>query len=477
MTQGAAPYVDIRDGNWPASHWLHALSVALSGPGFEGWRRFDLLLLLPALLGGATLARQVWGRDAALWFVLLYPWLYITSGAWFAGQRDIVAGHFLLGSLAAHWALLHGGRPALAAVAGAGLTAATLVKPTFAIFAPVIALHAAALAGLGRIAWAEAARGVLRIAFWSVAVLVAAALLLLAQGGTAAAFWEHAVLAIVVRIPETALPASVSLYALGRAVGGAWHWIALGAAATTLLAWRGGASRARAGVLLGWLFVAGGLVSLLVQGHALTYYLGPIFTGLVWLLCGALGQASRRLARPGPLRIVAGLGIALALAGTAVKVRHAYGPLWPVLRGEAPRSEWERRFPAGDELTAAEARVLAEQLRPFLPAGSTLLVWGRANVLNLLVARPQPTGFYHKPHVQRGVLPARFLEPWTREIVEDLTTRPPAAVVIDEEPRFARTPLRRFLEEMLAEGYRPIGGAGRVTLHVARDGRPTGATP
>ena len=28
---GHAPYVDIRDGNWPLSHWLHALSVALWG--------------------------------------------------------------------------------------------------------------------------------------------------------------------------------------------------------------------------------------------------------------------------------------------------------------------------------------------------------------------------------------------------------------------------------------------------------------
>ena len=477
LTRGEAPYVDIRDGNWPAAHWLHSLSVAVSGPGFGGWRRFDLFLLTLGVIAGASLCSRIWGRSAALWFGLLYPWLYVTAGYWFAGQRDIVATHFSLVALAGHWAIVQGGHRGLASLAGASLTTATLVKPTFAILAGVIALHATLLAMLRRISWTASLQSVALIAIWSIAALFAAVGVLLFQGATLESFWEHAVESMLIRIPGDSLPPGKALRSALDVTLGSWHWIAVGGIAATVLALRGRSPRELSGVLLCWLFVLAGLASSVAQGHGWSYYLAPVFTGLVLLLCGALGQATRLAAQPGISRVFAVIGIAIALGGAVKKTWTAYGPLLPVLTSGAPWQEWEDRFPAGDDLTASDARALAEELRPWLPDGASMLVWGRVNLLNLLVERPQPTGFYHKPHVQRDYLPDRFRLPWTREIIEDLTERPPTVVVIDTQTRFKDTAIRKFIEEMLAARYRKLRTAGATTVYLALDAEAGGNNP
>ncbi|MEM9177185.1 MAG: hypothetical protein AAGC67_18380 [Myxococcota bacterium] len=161
IQQGQAPYVDIRDGNWPLSHWLHALSVALWGTDEFGWRRTDLLVLLLCMVGGTPLVAQLGGRAAVRWFWFLHPLLYFASGDWFAGQRDIIAGHFGLAALSLSWRFLEAGRTTRAALGGAALTATVLIKPTFALFALVVPVLAAALARRGDLAPREAVAKIL----------------------------------------------------------------------------------------------------------------------------------------------------------------------------------------------------------------------------------------------------------------------------------------------------------------------------
>ncbi|MCR9097857.1 MAG: hypothetical protein NXI30_26865 [bacterium] len=469
---GQAPYVDIRDGNWPLSHWLHAVSVAFWGLDEFGWRRTDVVILLLGVAGGTPLVAQLGGRAAVRWFWFLHPILYMTSGHWFAGQRDIIAGHFGLAALALAWRFLVAGGVARVALAGAALTAAVLVKPTFALFALVVPVLAGVLARRGELAPREAVRGVAVVAGWSLAALLVAVLVLALQGATLSAFWDHAIVAIVTRVPADSAPLAERFATIVRYCVGGYHWVIVAAIVATVVAFRSSDRAPRTAAGLGWATVIVGVLSYLAQGHDLVYYAGPILVGLSALTAGALGQATGAVARTGGWRWAAIALIGLALIGSAAKIRTAFGDLFPVLTGERDRATWEARFEAGDGVALDDARDIARELAAALPADGPLLVWGRANVLHLLLERRQPSGFYHPPHFQRTYLPARLFEPWQAEFIADLEADPPAAAWVRNVTDFGETPASRFLTRWLDAHYvagRAVG-AGRVYVR-----RPEGS--
>lgn len=453
IDRGHAPYVDLRDGNWPVSHWLHALSVGLWGPDVLAWRRTDLGLLVLGVSAGVPLVARLGGRLAISWWLLVYPLLYVTSGAWFAGQRDIVAAHLGLAAVTMAWRALEGGARWAVGLSGLALTAAVLIKPTFALFALIVPGLAWHLTRSGALDRAAALRGVLAIAAASVAALGLAIVVLALQGATSSAFWEHAIVGIVTRVPNDSVPVGESLLGILAQTGRSWHWLSGGAVLATLVAIRSGEAAARTAVGLGWSIVAVGVVSHLAQGHNLAYYLGPVMVGLSVLLAGGLAWASRSLSSPGPPRFVAALLLALATLGVASKLRGAYGELIPVWAGARERATWESRFFAGDGLSLAQAREVAAELAAAVPPDGTLLVWGRANVLNLLASRPQPTGFYHPPHFQREFLPGALFARWEEEFIADLERHRPEAAWVREVHAFGNTRSSRFLERWLAERY------------------------
>lgn len=468
IQRGDAPYVDIRDGNWPMSHWLHAISVALWGTDEFGWRRTDLLTLALGVAAGTSLVARLGGRAAVRWFWLLHPLLYLTAGYWFAGQRDVIAGHFGLAALALSWRFLEERRVWQAALGGAALTAAVLVKPTFALFALVVPALAMVLVRRGERTPEEAVRAVATIAAWSFGVLVLAFGVLALQGSHASAFWEHAIVAIVTRVPADSVPLSESFADLLRHCAASYHWITGFALIATFVAFGSEDRGPRTAAALAWSIVGVGVVSYLVQGHNLTYYAGPILVGLSVLAAGALAWATRAIGERGVPRGVAVALIGLAVLGSAAKIRTAFGDLIPVVLGERDRAAWEARFEAGDGLDLVTARGIAEDLAAAVPEGRPLLVWGRANLLNLLVEREQPTGFYHPPHFQRAFLPGTLLEPWQAEFIADLEANPPPAAWVRNVMDFGETPASRFLQTWLETHYAPgpAFGEGRVYLRI-----------
>ena len=469
---GHAPYVDIRDGNWPLSHWLHAVSVALWGTDVFGWRRTDVLLLLGAVAAGTPLVARLGGRSAVRWFWFLHPLLYLTTGSWFAGQRDVIAGHFGLAALALSWRHLENGARLPAALGGTALTAAVLVKPTFALFAPIVALLALALARRGDLVPRAAVRGVLTIAAWSLAALLASMVVLALQGARPEAFWEHAIVAIVSRVAADSVPLGASLFEILRFCAGDYHWVTAFAWVATGLALRSADPAQRTAVALAWSIAGVGAASYLVQGHNLTYYAGPILVGLSVLAAGTLGWATRALAEEGARRWVGLALVALAVLGSAAKIRTSYADLILVVAGRGDRTAWEARYPAGDGIDLVEARGLAQELATAVPPGRPLLVWGRANVLNLLAERPQPTGFYHPPHFMREFLPGTIFAPWQDEFIADLERDPPPAAWVRNVMDFGETPASVFLATWLAEHYVPgrAVASGRIYFRVPETG-------
>jgi len=183
---GAAPYRDLFDMNFPGVYVLHMLALKLFGAGDMGFRAFDLVWLAATSLAAAALAAP-WGSLAAAGAALFFAVYHLAGGAWQAGQRDFLLCPFLLlGALAvARWTERPAARARLV-WAGLALGAAITVKPH-------ASLLAAALAGLvAVVAWREGGGLALAVGIFAAALAVAPAMVVawLAAKGALAAWRE-----------------------------------------------------------------------------------------------------------------------------------------------------------------------------------------------------------------------------------------------------------------------------------------------
>jgi hypothetical protein len=183
---GAAPYRDLFDMNFPGVYLLHALALGLFGAGDVGWRVFDLAWLAATSLAAAALAAP-WGGFAALGAGLFFTVYHLAGGAWQAGQRDFLLCPFLIvGALAvARWAERPAARVSLV-WAGLALGAAITVKPH-------AGLLAAALVGLvAVVAWRDGRALALPLGIFAAALIVAPVVVVgwLAAKGALAAWRE-----------------------------------------------------------------------------------------------------------------------------------------------------------------------------------------------------------------------------------------------------------------------------------------------
>jgi hypothetical protein len=150
ISEGAVPYRDLFDMNFPGVYLLHLLALTVLGEGGVGWRTFDLAWLALAALGVAALAAP-WGRVAAAGGALCFAAYHLRGGAWQAGQRDFLLCPFLLGGAlgVARW---HERRETSALwLAGLALGAGVMVKPHAVLFvAAMLALVVATARGDAR---------------------------------------------------------------------------------------------------------------------------------------------------------------------------------------------------------------------------------------------------------------------------------------------------------------------------------------
>lgn len=172
MTEGAVPYRDLFDMNFPGVYLIHMAVLTLLGAGDAAWRIFDLAWLTGGALAVAALAAP-WGFVAAVggaWFFVAY---HLAGGAWNAGQRDFLLCPFLLLGAwgVARWSERSDGRIDLAA-GGLALGAGIMIKPHAAAFAVALALLIAGVAWReGRTLWASSALFIATTALLPLAVI------------------------------------------------------------------------------------------------------------------------------------------------------------------------------------------------------------------------------------------------------------------------------------------------------------------
>ncbi len=163
--EGAAPYRDLFDMNFPGTYLVHLALLRTLGAGDVAWRVFDLGWLAASAAAVAAFAAP-WGVVAAAGGALFFAAYHVASGAWQAGQRDFLLCLFLLvGALGiVRW--LERPRSVLSLVwGGLALGAGATIKPHALLFAAALgALVVGVSWRAGRVAPVTAFAGAIALA-------------------------------------------------------------------------------------------------------------------------------------------------------------------------------------------------------------------------------------------------------------------------------------------------------------------------
>jgi hypothetical protein len=429
ILEGAVPYRDLFDMNFPGVYLVHAAGLVLLGPGAGAFRALDLVWLAATAAGlAAALAR--FGGVAAVAGAALFALYHLAGGAWRAGQRDFLLCLPLAWATAAALADLARPRAATLALAALGLGAAPWLKPHALVLAPLaLALAARRPAGHRAAAFAVAAAGLVAPA--------ALALGWLGWAGGLSAFGDIVggyLVPLYSGLGRASLVEAVRGHDLGVPVlAGLGAWALAGLLALGRPAWRDG----RSAVLGAGL--AYGAAHFVAQGKGWEYHLYPFALYAIALGAAGLGVARER-GRPWPaVVLVTALAVSTGVLGW--KGARNLDPAWV-------RAKVER------------AHAVAGVLAPLVAGGGTVQVLdttdGGVHALYLLGVR-QPTRFlydfpfYHDvdhPYVRR----------LRAEALADLRRRPPVAVVLFERgwPAGGYERLAAFpgLAAWLETGYR-----------------------
>jgi len=454
ILEGAAPYRDLFDMNFPGTYALHLGVVGLLGTGDAAWRAFDLAWLAAGSLAVAALAAP-WGGVASAGGALFFAAHHLAGGAGQAGQRDFLLCPFLLlGALGvARWleapaAAPAGGAPGAGAprwraLVGAGLAlgAAITIKPHTAVLAA--ALGAFVVAG---------GRGPRRAA---PAALYAAAVL---APPAASVAWVGA-LGALPAWRAIVLEYLVPLYArLGRPPSWGFHrWQAWIPVAVALGVTIGATVRRRRLTSRHAVVLAGlgyGIAHYVGQGKGWEYHVYPAAAFASALLFAELGRLLR--AR----RPLAGAALAASLVA-AVVMLGAKG-------AEAADAAW---------IADKERRVAAivAALRGRLAPGDLVQVLdttggGVHALLRLGVA--QPTRFVYDFHFFHDTS-APVIQALRAELVRGLDARPPRCIVVLDEgwPAGGQERIAAFpeLADRLGRGFRPAARGDGWVIHAQRD--------
>jgi hypothetical protein len=410
--EGAVPYRDLFDMNFPGAYLLHRGVLALLGGGDLAFRVFDL-----AWLGGTCALLAAYSRPFGVWSAsgaaLLFAAYHLAGGAWRAGQRDFLLVLFLLGGahlVARYWE--DGTRLRPLALAGLALGAGMTMKPHTALWWLVLAATAAEGARRSGRQWWSAAATVIG---FGLLVPAAVALWLWTAGGLAPFLdmLTRYVLPLYSGLGRAPLWQALGGHPYGREI-----LILVGTLAALSLwrAWAGREFDIRRGLLL--MGLGYGAVHYGIQGKGWEYHLYPLLGFAAPL---ATSWVDRRPVEGGR-RTRAALSQA-ALLGGLVLLTVVLG-----LKGvEAAEPQW---------IALKERRVqsLVADLAGRVERGGTVQVLdttdGGIHALFLL-RLPQPTRFLYDFHFFHDV-EHPYIRALRREFLDGLQRRPPQFLVVFE---------------------------------------------
>jgi hypothetical protein len=430
--QGDLYYAGAVEQNFPGKMVLHEIGIRLFGVEFWSFRAIDALLLGLATWAGAGFLWRTGFRSAPWIFLFLYPVIYVTSGYWTAGQRDIVAMGILMGALC-----LMGSPPSRRAgmaslAAGALVAMAVLIRPTYL----------SALVGLLIFEWLRFAGEPARV--WTARLGQSIALCLGFGAVIGAAAWYGARLGVLDDFYQQAILFNLEAYQVPQprsrlvppmlfVLSNSWHWIVvLGLLGGAIWGVQRGWSR---GLLLIVGLVAAVLLSYFAQNKGFGYHLGGLLPLMVVLIAAGVDGLNRwrREARRPALRHLAALGLLFAIAlaglGSAKKLWAYRDNAVALLHGDFAPVQHDPRQPVWADISES-----VQIIREGSPPDAHVLQWGRVFVVPFLAERRASLRFFQLAGLDR-LATSGFsgYAAWTDEIARDLRDKPPAFAVIDKK--------------------------------------------
>ncbi len=434
---GAVYYADVAEQNWPGAMLLHELGIRLFGVHFWTFRLIDYLVLQVVTMAGAWFLYKAGFRVAPWIFLVVYPVLYVTTGIWMAGQRDIVAAGLLVAAAALTMAAWRSEAEvnrrkssvleARYLLAGGLVAFAVLTRPTYLSY----------LVGLILLEWLrfpderERQRAPLRRTTSLVLGFALPTCVLILAGALTNSlddFYEQTILFNVEAYPveESRLRLIVPL---ADTVLGSWHWVT-GLALAGLLLWVSRSGFCRPQVLIVGL-IATVLISYVFQNKGFGYHLGGLLPALC-LLAGVLVEQlaiwRRDLQGRGRRMLGAALAAALVLIlmGTVAKFRSLLPHAQALAEGR-----FEPYYVGEGRPTWPEIQAMVRTIREGSSPNDHVLQWGRLFEIGYLAERPSSLRFISTPALT--LLSDRFSETqsWLAEVRRDLEAQRPTFVAID----------------------------------------------
>ncbi|KGJ02421.1 hypothetical protein SAMN04487972_1347 [Paracoccus halophilus] len=424
-TQGRPFYAGSFDMNWPGAMLLHEAAIRLFGPAGWSWHLLDFLLVqLAAMAAGLFLWRA--GFRFAPWIVLvLYPPLYVTAGAWMAGQRDIVAMGLLIMACCAMLAPARRERGALIS-AGALVAFAVLIRPTYlSVLVGLLILEALPRDWLGQPRRDGILARLLALGMGFALVILAVLAWAVAVGNLDDWYQQSVMFTSQVYYGEPPMDLTQTLITLFTRW---WHWLSLGGLVGLVL-WvlRDRGVRYPLALLLG--LACAILLSFFAQNKGFGYHIAGFVPLLAMLMAVAIDQLAARAvaARNQRLRWLAG-GAAIALAGLAAlgtvnKIASNSGLLRDYWQNGLAPVAGGYGIPAEDQ--ARMIRIIQAESTP----EDTLAQYGTAHHIPYLARRLPPHRFI-TPAIELMNQEFALYQPWLAEIRDGLRARPPAFVLI-----------------------------------------------
>jgi hypothetical protein len=440
--EGAIPYRDLFDMNFPGVYLIHLAVLGTLGSGDAAWRAFDVAWLGVTSLLVAEIAMP-WGGLAATGGALFFAAYHLGGGAWQVGQRDFLLCPFLLAAAlgVARW----GERRDWIAlvVGGLALGAGATIKPHVLIFAMALMLMLLVVPGRPRRArWIAAA-----LFAGSVSLAPLAVVVWLATHGALEPWRRIVVDYLMPFYARLGRPSTWTVY----------RWSLWPPIATALALSLGSAIVARRFTFRHAVVIAGvgyGLLHYVGQGKGWEYHLYPLAAFVAVLLFSELPAVlrARRL-------VVGGLllsSLAMIVAVLAVTGATTAEATWI----------WDKE---------RVVRLLTSDLEQRARPGDTVQVLDTTDggIHALLRARlPEPTRFLYDFHFFHDVeQPA--IRALRAEFIDALESRPPRYIVVFRTswPRGGYERLDRFpeLARLLATRYVVDIQQPLYTIYARRD--------
>ena len=466
-TQGQPFYIGSFDMNWPGEMWLHELGIRMFGVHAWTWRLTDFLLMLGFTISGAMfLFRSGW-RLAPWIFLFFYPPIYITSGGWMAGQRDIIATGFLLVTCAL---AVRTGKNEIISVFAAGLmvAAAVLIRPTFLSFVAGLIILEFLPIKRQVLPNMTATRRSIGFLFGFAAGIGVAVLSGIYLGNLDDWYQQSVQFALSVYAGEPAQDWRETIYTLFVR---SWHWI-------TFLALIGvGFSVRRDGLsyalVLALGVVATSAVSFTVQNKGFGYHLGGVLTMLVLYVAVMFDQLVHwdRSSRSQAHSIAVVAAAALIFAGTTSKIMNFQQEISLLLSGDFGPS-------AGYGLTEAERLEIIDIIQTGNRPGEKVLVYG-TNFELAYRAKRLPSHRFINIVIDQAKSNFPLHKKWIKEIDSSVMQNPPRYIIFDrsyltgsiENPRpvLLDRPVLRLLVGLLPDRYKPVFSNENVLVYAQID--------